>query len=1119
MKYSEKSKKAAPGTGGSSRYTGLRRTRFPTTTALGGWLGTFDVYLGAVMKSSANSGRRRIEREPYSWLRASALAVGLGAAMAGGHGVAAADDSTSGVSPGPGEPSSTSAGSAADGSTNSAFNSTLRAGTHRPGFRPANPKATADVDAADTPAVSRRQKAARTVVTSSPAESLAGIPQRNPGGDGARREEGEVLDPSVSSLATSDAGWRSGLTATQLARATSVPEAEVTVAVAPATPVVPPVLAAAPTTTFTPSAPLRTVGALAWGALRDLQAGLVGAARGVVVGAAKVTAAPAAAAGPLPVANGWSVAGASDPTTGRISGAVSFLAPAGTTLSYTAAASSTGGGKVSISKATGAFVYTPTAAQRRAATAGTTDTFTVRATNGVDTVEQLVTVAVDVGTPVPGAPTTGTPNSITGVVSGRARFTDPAGRPMTFGASQTSTGGGAVSVNTSSGTYTYTPTQTQRQQATATSTDTFTITASNGVNTATSTITVAIGAGTPQTRGVALSTANTTTGAVSSISAGFTDPAGRPLTYSGPTTSTGGGTVSVDPTTGAFTYTPTQTQRQTATLTTRDTITVTASNGVNSTTRTISVPIDPGTPVAGPTIKNPADTNTGAVTGTAIVTDTAGRTLTYTAPATSTRGGTVSIDTTTGAFIYTPTTTQRRTATNTTTDTFTITATNGIRTITQKFTVAVDPGTPVAALPTVGVPDSVSGVVTGSAVFTDSTGRKLAYSSPSTSTGGGTVSINATTGAFIYTPTAAQQRNATDTTTDTFTVTASNGVRTTSQSVTVTVDPRTTFGTVQQAMVTSTGQIWGFINGGQTSYTLAQAPQFGVVSITDRGVYTYKPSANFTGLDSFTVSLPNAEPGKQSTEVTVTVVGDPVETAVTHDFSGAADTAPDPAMWVYATGWDAGLQTYTDSLENIHLDGQGNLVIQALKTDTGYSSGRLTTQGTVDMLYGTMTARVKLPAGQGIWPAIWQLGSTYSQATWDAPGPTGWPGAGEIDLIELVNNGTTYYTTLHGPQGTTDYYAGSGEVVGTSGPIDDLTTDFHDYWVMRQANIIVIGVDDTMLATFTPESLPSDATWAFNRPMFAIFNVAVGFWAGQPDETTPWPATMLVDSFTYTPYG
>ena len=75
------------------------------------------------------------------------------------------------------------------------------------------------------------------------------------------------------------------------------------------------------------------------------------------------------------------------------------------------------------------------------------------------------------------------------------------------------------------------------------------------------------------------------------------------------------------------------------------------------------------------------------------------------------------------------------------------------------------------------------------------------------------------------------------------------------------------------------------------------------------------------------------------------------------------------------------------------------------------------------MLYGSMTARIKMPAGQGIWPAFWELGSNYPVV--------GWPASGEIDVIELINNGETYYVTLHGPQGATDYYAGSG---GSWGP-------------------------------------------------------------------------------------
>ena len=652
------------------------------------------------------------------------------------------------------------------------------------------------------------------VVTASPAGSPAGIPRIDPGRDGGG------AGPTASALPRSDADRTSALTAAGPASATPLPEVGVTVApVVPVTPVVvaapamtlpsratlAPSPAIGPATllaralavlgvsdTAAPSGPLSALSVLAWGVFRDVEAGLLGGAR--AVRAAKMVVAPAATAAlSPPVANGWSVAGAPDPASGRVWGVVSFIDPAGATLSYTAAASSTGGGAVSINRLTGAFVYTPTATQRRAATTGTTDTFTVRATNGVDTVDQVVTVAVDAGTPVAGAFTAGTPNSITGVVSGRARFTDPAGRSLTFSASGTSSGEGTVSVDPTSGVYTYTPTQAQRQQATAASTDTFTVTASNGVNSTTSTVTVAVGAGVPQKSRLTLSAANTTTGVVSGSSGGFTDPAGRTLTYSAPVTSAGGGTVSVDPTTGAFTYTPTQNQRQAATLATRDTVTLTASNGVNSATRTVSVPVDPGTPVAGTAIKDPADTGSGAVGGTAVFTDTAGRTLTYTAPTTSRGGGTVSIDTATGTFVYTPTTAQRRTAGAATTDTFTVRATNGARSITQTVTVNVRPTVPANGVITTTSAVPATGAISGTLRFSDSTGAPLtlSYTAAASSTGGGAVSINRVTGAFVYTPTATQRRAATTDTTDTFTVRATNGVDTVDQVVTVAVDAGT----------------------------------------------------------------------------------------------------------------------------------------------------------------------------------------------------------------------------------------------------------------------------------------------------------------------------------------
>ena len=242
----------------------------------------------------------------------------------------------------------------------------------------------------------------------------------------------------------------------------------------------------------------------------------------------------------------------------------------------------------------------------------------------------------------------------------------------------------------------------------------------------------------------------------------------------------------------------------------------------------------------------------------------------------------------------------------------------------------------------------------------------------------------------------------------------------------------------------------------------------------------------------------------------------PGQSAVVDDFDGPAGAPPNPGLWAYDIGpWqDDGLQRYTDSPDNVRLDGEGHLVIQARPTPDGFTSARPVTRGKLDMLYGRVSARIKFPSGQGIWPAFWMLGSDFLDV--------GWPFSGEIDMMELVNNGKTFHVALHGPQGNTDYYGGvkvsPDKYVGTQGPIPDLTDDFHEYWLDWQPNSIVIGVDDRTLGTVTPASLPPGAEWAFNKPMYALMNIAVGGpWPGPPDASTPWPATMLVDWFKYEP--
>lgn len=224
------------------------------------------------------------------------------------------------------------------------------------------------------------------------------------------------------------------------------------------------------------------------------------------------------------------------------------------------------------------------------------------------------------------------------------------------------------------------------------------------------------------------------------------------------------------------------------------------------------------------------------------------------------------------------------------------------------------------------------------------------------------------------------------------------------------------------------------------------------------------------------------------------------------DFDGPPGAPPNPENWTIDVGpsavhgWERGsLQTYTDSPDNIRLDGQGNLVVTALKDGTNFTSGRLVTRGKLAFGFGTVVARIKFPTGQGIWPAFWMLGSNIDEV--------GWPQCGEIDIMELINNATTYHVALHARGGNAE----------AAGPIDDLSHDFHDYWMVRTESSVNIGVDNDLLKTFRPESLP-DSPWVFRDPMFVLLNVAVGGdWPGPPDVTTNFPATMLVDWVRFEP--
>jgi len=209
----------------------------------------------------------------------------------------------------------------------------------------------------------------------------------------------------------------------------------------------------------------------------------------------------------------------------------------------------------------------------------------------------------------------------------------------------------------------------------------------------------------------------------------------------------------------------------------------------------------------------------------------------------------------------------------------------------------------------------------------------------------------------------------------------------------------------------------------------------------------------------------------------------------------------DPQKWTMETGgggWGNNeLEYYTNRLQNAYLE-DGALVIKAInETYTGpdgvsrnYTSARLKTQGKFAQAYGRIEARIKIPYGQGIWPAFWMLGSDISQV--------GWPQCGEIDIMENIGKEpSTVHGTIHGP----GYSGAAGIGAPYTLPNGERFADaYHVYAIEWEPKAIRWYVDGALYKTVTPANLPAGSAWVFNHTFFALLNLAVGgYWPGSPD--------------------
>jgi beta-glucanase (GH16 family) len=232
------------------------------------------------------------------------------------------------------------------------------------------------------------------------------------------------------------------------------------------------------------------------------------------------------------------------------------------------------------------------------------------------------------------------------------------------------------------------------------------------------------------------------------------------------------------------------------------------------------------------------------------------------------------------------------------------------------------------------------------------------------------------------------------------------------------------------------------------------------------------------------------------------------------EFNGADGTVPDPAKWAYdigGNGWgNHELEYYTNHAQNAHL-ASGKLVITALQETTttekgetrSYTSARLKTQGIFAQAYGRFEARIKIPHGEGMWPAFWLLGEDISTVHW--------PRCGEIDIMENIGKEPgTVHGSLHGAGVTTKTADRTSTFLLPGKP--NLSDDFHVYAVEWEPDVIRFYLDEHNYATFQRKDWPDGAQWPFDHKFFVIVNLAVGGdWPGPPDSSTIFPKQMLVD--------
>jgi beta-glucanase (GH16 family) len=276
------------------------------------------------------------------------------------------------------------------------------------------------------------------------------------------------------------------------------------------------------------------------------------------------------------------------------------------------------------------------------------------------------------------------------------------------------------------------------------------------------------------------------------------------------------------------------------------------------------------------------------------------------------------------------------------------------------------------------------------------------------------------------------------------------------------------------------------------------------------------------------IALASLTLGSVSAQATAPTVTKPAKERLlwAQYFSEKAGSRVDKRYWTHDIGDGYGWgnnekQYYTNKPANISTNGQGHLVISAIKLDENndadmtyrcfqyldclYSSAKIVTRGKLGFQYGTISARIQTTEGVGMWPAFWMLGVPR-------PSCDGWPSCGEIDIVET--RGSDPYTSvssLHGP----GYSGGSAKTTYFAAGNEPLSDAFHVYRVDWLPNSIKFYVDGKLVGSHRKSTI-APKSWVFNAEFYLILNLATGgnFDGGALDETIE-RAQIKVDWIKY----